>query len=221
MEIEHLGHACLRVSHDSATLLLDPGAFSPGLAGRLGERPLTAVLVTHAHADHLDPDLLAPDLLATLQESGGAGGVLAEAGAADVVREAGGAATTLTVGTTTELGPFVVEVVGGRHAVIHPDIPRIGNVGLLVRVGGTTLFHPGDAYDTVPAGVDVLAVPLQAPWAKVGETVDFVRAVSPRVALPIHDALLRPERRAVYLGHVRRLGRAEVHDPVDDGTLWA
>lgn len=213
MEIEHLGHACLRVSHDGTSLLLDPGGFSPGLADRLGERPLAAVLVTHAHGDHLDPELVP-----RLQDVAG-GGVLAEAGAADVVREAGGAAALLEVGATHELGPFVVEVVGGQHAVIHPDVPRVGNVGLLVRAGGTTLFHPGDAYDTIPGGVDVLAVPLNAPWARVGETVDFVRAVGPRVALPIHDALLQPDRREVYLGHVRRLGRADVHDPVTEGTF--
>lgn len=214
MRIEHLGHSCLRVSHDGASLLLDPGAFSPHLDQHLAERPLVAVLVTHAHPDHLDPDLVP-----LLQHAAGGREVLAEAGAADVVRQAGGEAGLLEVSSTLQLGPFEVEVVGGHHAVIHPDVPRIGNVGLLVRAGGTTLFHPGDAYDTTPAGVDVLAVPLNAPWARVAETVDFVRAVAPGVALPVHDALLRPERREVYLGHVRRLGRADVHDPATDGDL--
>jgi L-ascorbate metabolism protein UlaG (beta-lactamase superfamily) len=214
MEIEHLGHACLRVSHDGASLVLDPGGFSPHLDQRIAERPLEAVLVTHAHPDHLDPDLVP-----LLQHAAGGREVLAELGAADVVRQAGGVAEVLEVGASLELGPFVVEVVGGQHAVIHPDVPRIGNVGLLVRAGGTTLFHPGDSYATTPDGVDVLAFPLNAPWARVAETVDFVRAVAPRTAVPVHDALLRPEHREVYLGHVRRLGRSEVHDPVTEGTL--
>lgn len=218
MEIEHLGHACLRVSHDGATLLVDPGAFSPGLRQRLPERSLTAVLVTHAHPDHLDPDLV-PVLGAALGSAHAGGAVHAEPGAADVVEEAGGTAVRLQVGDELALGPFTVQVVGGRHAVIHPDVPRIGNVGLLVRAGGTTLFHPGDAYDTTPAGVDVLAVPLNAPWARVAETVEYVRTVAPAVALPVHDGLLQPERREVYLGHVRRLGRADVHDPAADGAL--
>lgn len=216
MQIEHLGHACLRVSHDGASLVLDPGAFSPHLDQHLAERSLEAVLVTHAHPDHLDPDLVP-----LLQHAAGGRAVLAEAGAADVVRQAGGSAEELTVGSTLELGPFVVEVVGGEHAVIHPDVPRIGNVGVLVRAGGTTLFHPGDSYATRPEGVDVLAFPLNAPWARVQETVDFVRAVGAGVAVPVHDALIRPEHREVYLGHVRRLGRSDVHDAVADGPLDA
>ncbi len=96
----------------------------------------------------------------------------------------------------------------------------MGNVGLLVRAGGTTLFHPGDSYETAPEGVDVLAVPLNAPWARVGDTVDFVRAVGAPLAVPVHDGLLRPELREVYLGHVRRLGRGDVHDLVADGP-WS
>ncbi len=214
MRIEHLGHACLRITHDDAALVLDPGTFSPHLDQHLAERPLTAVLVTHAHPDHLDPDLVP-----LLQHAAGGRPVLAEAGAADVVRLAGGQSEVLGVGDRLELGPFVVEVVGGQHAVIHPDVPGIGNVGLLVRAGGTTLFHPGDAYDTTPPGVDVLAVPLNAPWAKVAETVEFVRAVAPQVVLPVHDGLLGRERREVYLGHVRRLGGSDVHDASTDGPL--
>ncbi|MFC3689478.1 MBL fold metallo-hydrolase [Aquipuribacter hungaricus] len=215
MRIEHLGHACLRVSHDGTSLLLDPGTFSAGLADRLDEEPLAAVLVTHAHPDHLDPALV-PRLVEVAP-----GALHAEAGAADVARDAGAEVHVLQPGTTVTVGPFEVEVVGGQHAVIHPDVPRVGNVGLLLRAGGTTLFHPGDAYDTVPDGVDVLAFALNAPWARVAETVDFVRAVGARVSVPVHDALLAPDRREVYLGHVRRLGRSDVHDPAADGVLDA
>lgn len=215
MRIEHLGHACLRVSHDGTSVLLDPGAFSAGLADRLGEGPLAAVLVTHAHPDHLDPALV-PRLVEVAP-----GALHAEAGAAEVAGDAGAEVQVLQPGTTLTVGAFEVEAVGGQHAVIHPDVPRVGNVGLLLRAGGTTLFHPGDAYDTVPEGVDVLAFALNAPWARVGETVDFVRAVGARVSVPVHDALLAPDRREVYLGHVRRLGRSDVHDPAADGVLEA
>jgi L-ascorbate metabolism protein UlaG (beta-lactamase superfamily) len=218
MEIVHLGHACLRLTHGGVSLLVDPGGFSEGLGDSLAQPgrwdDLAAVLVTHAHPDHLDPELVP-----VLAERAGSDGLVAEANAADVVTEAGGTARVLGVGDRLEIGPFEVEGVGGQHAVIHADVPRIGNVGLLVRAGGTTVFHPGDAYDTAPGGVDVLATPLNAPWAAVKETVEFVRAVAPQVVVPIHDGLLREDRREIYLGHVRRLGGAAVHDPVSDGVL--
>ena len=91
-----------------------------------------------------------------------------------------------------------VTATGGRHAVIHVDIPRVGNVGYLVSAGGTVLYHPGDMLDAIPDGVDVLAVPLSAPWQAVKETVEFVRAVRAPVAFPIHDAILSPIGRGLY-----------------------
>lgn len=36
--------------------------------------------------------------------------------------------------------------------------------------------------------IDTLFVPAQAPWLKLSEAIDFVRAVDPGQAIPIHDA---------------------------------
>ena len=52
------------------------------------------------------------------------------------------------------------------------------------------LFHPGDSLDTVPDGIDILAVPAYGPWAAMKETIDFVRAVGALEGFPIHDELL-------------------------------
>ena len=51
----------------------------------------------------------------------------------------------------------------------------------------------------------MLALPLWAPWSKVAEMVDFLRAVAPAVAVPIHENPLLPAGRAIYLAHAGRL----------------
>jgi hypothetical protein len=69
--------------------------------------------------------------------------------------------------------------------------------------------------------VDVLALPLWAPWSKVAEMVDFLRAVSPVVAVPIHESQLLPAGRGMYLGHATRLAPegTQVRDIVGAGTV--
>jgi L-ascorbate metabolism protein UlaG (beta-lactamase superfamily) len=38
--------------------------------------------------------------------------------------------------------------------------------------------------------VDVLGLPTGAPWLKLSEAIDFLRVVKPRLAVPIHEAVL-------------------------------
>jgi L-ascorbate metabolism protein UlaG (beta-lactamase superfamily) len=196
MRLTHIGHSCLLLEIAGVRVLIDPGAFTHGFEELTD---LDAVLVTHAHLDHYDAERL-PQLLEANDEAR----LVAEPEVAAELRRTGLDAAALHPGESTSVGPLTVSAVGGLHAVIHDDIARIGNVGIVFAAEGEpTFFHPGDSYETAPEGVDVLGVPLSAPWAALKETVDFVRAVAPRVAVPIHDGILNPTGRGVYL---RNLG---------------
>jgi L-ascorbate metabolism protein UlaG (beta-lactamase superfamily) len=173
------------------------------------------VLVTHAHPDHVDLQRL-PQLL----EANDGAVLHTEPELAAQLRDLG--AHPLHPGEHLSVAGVDVEAVGGQHALIHPDVPRIGNIGLVVRAAGEpVLFHPGDSYAALPEGVDVLALPLNAPWAAGRETTDFLRALAPATAVPVHDALLSAAGRSVYLGNLGRL-RPEgttVHDTGGRGVL--
>jgi L-ascorbate metabolism protein UlaG (beta-lactamase superfamily) len=197
VKITHLGHAGLLIETGDARILVDPGVFTPFTE----LTDLDAVIVTHQHFDHLDVERL-PVLL----EANDGARLLVETEAAAELDKVGIDAEALRVEATYTVGALTVTGVGGQHAVIHPEIPRIGNVGVLLQVDGEpTLFHPGDAYEYTPAGVDVLAMPLNAPWAKLSETVEFVRGVTPGRVFPIHDFLLKEQARGVYLGNIEKL----------------
>ena len=49
------------------------------------------------------------------------------------------------------------------------------------------LPHPGDSFFVPVQSVDVLGVAIDGPWLKLAEAVDYVQAVGPRVAIPMHE----------------------------------
>ena len=200
MQITHLGHAAVLAETTDARLLIDPGNFS---AAWHALTDLDAILVTHLHADHLDPE----HVPALLQANPGAEvlvepAVLAQSQAGQLP-DLGSNARAFAPGDQTAVGDLLITGVGGQHAVIHRDLPRLGNVGFVLRSEGQpTLFHPGDSLETVPEGVDVLATPAYGPWAAMKETIDFVRAVGALEGFPIHDELLNDRGRGLIFGRV-------------------
>jgi L-ascorbate metabolism protein UlaG (beta-lactamase superfamily) len=144
------------------------------------------VLITHQHPDHIDLDKL-PALLERNPEA-----VLhSDEGTAAQLADRGLPVRVVHDGDVLDLGTRV-RVVGRDHAVIHPDIPGIPNTGYLV---AERFLHPGDAFTVADPGVELLGLPSGAPWLKAGEAVDYLRAVRPRVVMPIHEAVLTmPEK---------------------------
>jgi L-ascorbate metabolism protein UlaG (beta-lactamase superfamily) len=176
MRVVHFGHACVLLDTGSTRILIDPGTFSTGYED---VKDLDAVLITHQHYDHLDVDKLPALLRANPQAQ-----LIVDEGSAPSVENP----TVARPGDVLKVGDTTVKVVGGKHAMIHEDIPIVPNTAYVV--GDGAFYHPGDSLFVPDEDVDVLGLPSGAPWLRLGEAVDFMRATKPRVAVPIHEKLL-------------------------------
>ncbi|MEO3762162.1 MBL fold metallo-hydrolase [Streptomyces sp. B8F3] len=179
MELTKKGHSCVRLVKDGAVLVIDPGGYSEPDAAVGAD----VLLVTHEHPDHFDEGRLR----AALDADPAAQLWTLRSVAEQVSAAFPGRVHTVGEGDVITAAGFEVEVHGQLHAVIHPDIPRVTNVGYVV---DGAVFHPGDALTVPDRDVETLLLPVMAPWNKVAEVIDYVREVAPRRAVDVHDALL-------------------------------
>ena len=190
MKLTKYEHACFTLEKDNYTLVVDPGGFSTDF---IPPENVVAIVITHEHPDHYDPELVAaivdknPEVVIVGH---------------DAVTSKIEVFTThaVTPGDVFMVGPFNLEFFGGDHAVIHPSIAPIRNVGVMVN---ELIYYPGDSFTLPQKPVDTLALPAAAPWLKVSEAMDFLASVQPRFAFPTHDAILSPNGQAI---HDRLLG---------------
>jgi L-ascorbate metabolism protein UlaG (beta-lactamase superfamily) len=187
MKLTKYQHACFTVQKDNQLLVVDPGGFS---ADFIAPPNVVGVVITHEHGDHFDPEQLAgiidknPDAVIVGPKS---------------VTEQIEAFSTKTVepGDKLTIGMFSLEFFGGEHIEIHRMIPVIPNVGVLIN---EILYYGGDSYALPKRPIDTLAVPAGAPWLKVGEAMDYMSAIKPRLAFPTHDAVLSDAGKALADG---------------------
>jgi L-ascorbate metabolism protein UlaG (beta-lactamase superfamily) len=200
-----LGHSCVVIRLDGVVFATDP-VLRDRIFHLRREAPVDpaaldgvdAVLVSHAHYDHLDlPSLERLDRGATVVVPVGAGGPVRRRGFRDV-RE-------VAAGEEIEFGAVRVRATYAEHdSKRRPGTARTGALGFVV-AGTRSFYFAGDTdlFDGMsslgPVDLALLPVAGWGPRLPVGHldpqrAVEALRRIRPRAAIPIHWGTFAPWR---------------------------
>jgi len=189
-------HACFTLEKDDQLLVVDPGEWSSDF---ISPSNVVAIVVTHDHGDHFDYE----QLTAIIDENPEAVIIGPETVTSQIeVFQT----KTVQPDDMVDIGPFHLEFFGGKHASIHSSIPQAVNIGVLIN---DLLYYPGDSLVVPGKSVDTLALPVAAPWLKIGEAMDFLMQVRPRLAFPTHDAILSQIGKELVDGRLSATAQAQ------------
>jgi L-ascorbate metabolism protein UlaG (beta-lactamase superfamily) len=208
-EARWIGHSTVLISLDGVRLLTDPllRLFVKHLRRRArvhpdALRPVDAVLLSHAHHDHLDlGSLYRIGTTTPLVVPRGIGRILARRGFREV--------TELDAGETLAIGAVEIEATFAAHDGSRPPYPARANaLGYAVR-GSRRVYFPGDTalfpeMDGLVPELDLALIPIWGWGPTLGRGAHMdpeqgARALAllrPRVAVPIHWGTYAP----VHLG---------------------
>jgi L-ascorbate metabolism protein UlaG (beta-lactamase superfamily) len=202
MKLTKYEHSCMVIQKGDSSLVIDPGGYTTPLTDLDG---VVGIVITHEHADHWTPE----QLTRILDRNKGA----RIFGPAGVVAAAPGfTIESVAAGDVIEVDPFTLKFFGEKHALIHSSIPIVDNVAVLV---DDTFYYAGDSYTVPGVEVGTLAVPVGAPWLKIGDVIDFVEAIKPRKSIPVHEAVLS------VIGKNMANGRVEAATTRNGGEFFA
>ena len=185
MQVTKFEHSCVVLEKDGKKLVFDPVEFAETLPEFAN---VAAVIITHVHADHLQPERVA-----TIMEANPEAQLIAPEDAATMLPNA----TLVNGGETMMVAGFELKFFGKDHAKIFEDKVPCENIGVVV---DDKLTNPGDSFDLLELGgkVEALLVPEVAPWAKMSETIEFIKLAKPSVVIPVHDGLLSEMGKGIY-----------------------
>jgi len=195
LRIVCIGHASLRFEYRASVLYVDP-------YGKVGEYasmpPAGLVLLTHEHADHLDPEALA--------KVAGSQTPIVETAAC---LERLGRGTVLAAGQSVSLLGITIEAVPAYN-ILHkrdsgePYHAKGRGNGYVLTFGATRVYVAGDT-ENIPEmadlkNIDIAFLPMNLPFTMTPEMVaDAARMFRPKILYPYHYGDTDPKRLATLL----------------------
>jgi L-ascorbate metabolism protein UlaG (beta-lactamase superfamily) len=186
MRVSKFIHSCLLVENGEDRILFDPGmyTFAGGEVKPERFRGVTAVVVTHRHADHVD----GAAVHAILEGNPGAI-LLSNSDVRDLLAGRGVSVDVFEEGTR-RVGGTAVRAIPAEHAALLNATPP-PNTAYVVE---ETLLHPGDSFARsldACRGIPLLALPVAAPWTSELGVAEFAERLAPKAIVPIHDGYVK------------------------------
>ena len=171
--------ACVELASELARIVIDPGEFGTpvDLTG------IDAVFITHDHFDHVSHELLQRevDRRASLDHTS-----LRIFGPHAFAEKAAYDVTPMQEGDRVTVDDIDVQAIGQWQEPGSLTEPRIQNIGYVI---DGRILHSGDAYQQVD-GIQILLVPLAAPWIRITEIQRNIRQLQPSTLIGMHDIQL-------------------------------
>ncbi len=176
MKITKLGHCCLVIDIRGVRFLTDPGNYT---TAQDEVKNIHYIVITHEHTDHLHVESLKKVLMNNPEAK-----ILTNASVGKILEKESIPFIKISKGETYEANGVAIAGHGDKHHPIYKDYEQVENTGYFF---DNILYTPGDAFHVPEVKVDILAFPVSAPWCSISDSVDYIRAVKPRIAFPIHD----------------------------------
>ncbi|MDB5083052.1 MAG: fold metallo-hydrolase [Chloroflexi bacterium] len=181
MRITKYIHSCLLLEEAGHKLLFDPGKFS-FIEGRVKPElfgDVNAIAISHEHPDHVDVDAL-KQIVGQSRAT-----VIANSQVAARLQTEGIAVQSLETGPQ-EVGGFTIQAIPAQHEpILAGELPQ--NTAYLVN---GRILNPGDSFQPsllAYAGVELLILPVMAPWLTELAVYEFARKIQPQQVIPVHD----------------------------------
>lgn len=174
MKVTKYPQSCLVLEKDGKCLLIDPGSLvSQKYSADDLPRP-DAILLTHEHSDHADPELI--------RSLAGAGvPVVGNQSTADTLNNI--VTQIVRDGEVFEAAGFQIVARELPHCLMTDGSEGPQNTGYVV---DGTFFHPGDGYSIDNLQVVTLAAPIAGPDISPRDLFTFIRQVKCDKVVPIH-----------------------------------
>lgn len=180
MKITKFGHSCLLIEENGVRILTDPGVYS---TEQNEVKNIDFVLITHEHYDHFYVDSVKAILKNNPQVK-----ILTNKSVGAILEKENIVFNVVEDGQGFDANGVLIETFGNNHALMHTSIPPIQNTGYFI---ANRLFYPGDALTNPGKQVEILALPVVAPWMKLLEGIDYALTIKPKICFPVHEAILK------------------------------
>lgn len=219
MKITKYIHSCLVFEQDGFKVLIDPGnyTFADGRLKPEDFADVSAIIISHIHADHLDIDNL-KNIIALSNAS-----VYTNRQVAASLEKQGIKSELFTDGKRSFGGIEFIAMPVIHMPLLDSPIPEM--TGYIIN---GNILHPVDSMHHTLTGIkdiDLLILPIMAPFCNELQVTQFADTLKPKHILPVHDGYAQEffvkQRSKAYAKHFADKGIQFLQPPlaqISNGT---